>query len=271
MEQREPQLGAAVGKKGVGKSYQTERLIEWYVSGQGEMQPRKVLIMDANDEYDRFKSIPHSYIGHYAAHPKIDVRRLRPFNADGSKMTISELQELMYKAVQEFQGGLLLLEDLNKYVADTMPMDLIGAICTNRHSDLDIIMHFQSVGRITSKVWQNLNWVRFHKNTDSVKRHKQKFQDKYELLSIVEIIVNTQYNNGNKRFFCYVDVEEMKLSTQLPAKIIEQAVREFIQYNTREVLRPVLERRDGNGAKMFSQAEAYEVAVEMLKNKYFID
>ena len=42
-------------------------------------------------------------------------------------------------------------------------------------------MHFQSIGRVTPKIWQNLNWIRFHKNSDSVDRHQKKFQDKYKL------------------------------------------------------------------------------------------
>ena len=73
---------------------------------------------------------------------------------------------------------MLLIEDINKYVSDFLPNDLVGAICSNRHTDLDIIMHFQSIGRITTKIWQNANWLRFHKNSDSVERHKNKFPDK---------------------------------------------------------------------------------------------
>ena len=64
-------------------------------------------------------------------------------------------------------------------MGDYLPNDLVGALCTNRHSNLDIVLHFQSIGRVGTKIWQNINWIRFHKNTDSVDRHKKKFEDKW--------------------------------------------------------------------------------------------
>ena len=50
---REPKLGMAVGKKGIGKTYQTKILIESYVYGNPEkgVEPRRVLILDVNDEF----------------------------------------------------------------------------------------------------------------------------------------------------------------------------------------------------------------------------
>ena len=45
---REPKLGMAVGKKGIGKTYQTKIVLESYVYGNPEkgVKPRKVLILD---------------------------------------------------------------------------------------------------------------------------------------------------------------------------------------------------------------------------------
>ena len=81
---------------------------------------------------------------------------------------------------------MLLIEDINKYISDHLPNDLVGAICTNRHTNTDIIMHFQSIGRITSKIWQNLNWLRFHKNNDSVERHKTSFLTKLTFSALLK-------------------------------------------------------------------------------------
>jgi hypothetical protein len=68
-----------------------------------------------------------------------------------------------------------LIEDVNKYISDFMPNDLTGAICTNRHIGVDIILHYQTIGRIKSKVLQNVNIIRLHNFKDTVKKHKNKF------------------------------------------------------------------------------------------------
>ena len=65
--------------------------------------------------------------------------------------------EKLFKILNDYRGGLLLIEDINRYISDYLPNDLVGAICTNRHTDTDIILHFQSVGRVSPKIWQNLN------------------------------------------------------------------------------------------------------------------
>jgi len=42
---REPQLGVAVGKRGIGKTFETLNVIEGYISGYGgQVKPRRVLV-----------------------------------------------------------------------------------------------------------------------------------------------------------------------------------------------------------------------------------
>jgi GTPase SAR1 family protein len=56
---REPKLIVAVGKKGVGKTYLTERIIQQYVKGNPSkgVPPRRALILDVNDEFSSIKAI----------------------------------------------------------------------------------------------------------------------------------------------------------------------------------------------------------------------
>ncbi len=244
---REPKLGAVVGKKGVGKSYTTLKLMGEYVKGSPQAKPRRVLILDVNDEYENIKAISMTDIARFSLHPNIEARRIRPYKADGSRMTLRDFSDVLFTILDHFKGGLLLIEDINKYVSDSLPNDLIGAICTNRHVDLDIIMHFQSIGRITPKIWQNLNWLRFHKNSDSVDRHKKKFEDKYDFLKITEIMVNKEYFDGNKRFFVYVDTEEEKIMGQFTPKMLKDAIDEFVSLNYNKIIKPQLNRRDSRG------------------------
>ena len=175
---REPKLGVAVGKKGVGKTFITTKMINSYVRGNPSKgaKPRRALVLDVNDEFVEYKALRLKDVKRFSAHPTIEARRIRPFNDDGVRMTLKEIQDALFTILTDYRGGLLLIEDINRYISDHLPNDLVGAICTNRHTDTDIIMHFQSIGRVTSKIWQNINWLRFHKNTDSVDRHIKKFE-----------------------------------------------------------------------------------------------
>ena len=90
---REPLLGVAVGKKGVGKTYTTNRVIKQYVMGNpaSGIMPRKVLILDANDEYTEYKAIALKDLMLFSVHPMVEARRIRPIHADGKKMTLDDL------------------------------------------------------------------------------------------------------------------------------------------------------------------------------------
>ena len=50
-------LGVAVGKKGIGKTYQTTQMMQQYVRGGNGVKPRRVLILDVNDEFEEFRAM----------------------------------------------------------------------------------------------------------------------------------------------------------------------------------------------------------------------
>jgi len=255
---REPLLGVAVGKKGVGKTYTTNRVIKQYVSGNyaSGIMPRKVLIMDVNDEFVEYKGIALKDVMRFSVHPLVEARRVRPFHPDGRKMTLDDLAATLNYILEVFSGGLLLIEDINRFTSDHMPQDLMGAIATNRHRDLDIILHYQGIGRVGTKVWQNINWLRFHKITENVSKHQKKFEDKYELLRIAELMVNARYYNGDERFYQYVDCENMCLMGNLDDKLFDEAVTTFIEENYNRVITPLLRIRSGTGNKKKHTADS---------------
>ncbi|NOQ73073.1 MAG: hypothetical protein GQ574_13785 [Crocinitomix sp.] len=45
-------------------------------------------------------------------------------------------------------NGMLLIEDITKYITDSLSGDLIGAICTQRHLSVDVFIHVQTVGKL---------------------------------------------------------------------------------------------------------------------------
>tara|TARA_R110000751_G_scaffold307535_1_gene429306 strand:+ start:5628 stop:6440 length:813 start_codon:yes stop_codon:yes gene_type:complete len=266
---RIPKLGVAVGKKGIGKTYTTTQMIDSYVKGSKGVQPRRALILDVNDEFDQYKAISLKHIELFSVHPKIEVRRVRPFGDDGRRMTLKDISAALWQILEVYRGGLLLIEDVSKYISDNLPNDLIGALCTNRHTNTDIVMHFQSIGRITPKIWQNINWLRFHKNSDTTERHKNKFPDKLVMLGIVESIVNKKYYEGDKRHFIWIDIDEEKIFGKFNTSDIEEAIDEYCSMNYRTIIKPFINKRDSKGKKIYTDESALSKAKKQLRQTYF--
>lgn len=265
---REPKLLVAIGKKGVGKSYTTEKMIQSYIKGNPAkgVPARRVLILDVNDEYSSYKAIRIKDITLFSVHPIIEARRIRPFLDDGKKMTLDDIAQTLFVILETFRNGLLLIEDVNKYISDTMPNDLVGAICTNRHIGVDIILHYQSIGRITSKVWQNVNLIRLHKFTDTVKKHKHKFEDKFEYLSIAEAMINHKYEEGDKHFFLFADIDNDKIYGSFTDEDMDFAVNSFLQQNYNNLINPILNSRDDMGKKIHTPQSAIASVKKRLMN-----
>jgi hypothetical protein len=270
MEEREPKLIVAVGRKGCGKTYTTKRMLQQYVMGNPAkgVKPRRVLILDVNDEYEDVKALKINDIIKFSIHPKIEQRRIRPFMDNGSTMTTNQLQEVLFKILKDFRGGLLLIEDPSKFLSDSLPNDLMGAIATNRHRDMDIVMHFQSIGRITPKIWQNLTHIRYHKITDGVEKNKNKFEDKYELMKLVENYVDKEYDNGNKRIYVYVDVEDEKIKN-IDKKKFEKIVEEYIIQNQKTLITPLMKNRSiFQNSKNLTPEQALKAQKDRIINYY---
>tara|TARA_R110002074_G_scaffold45138_9_gene117208 strand:+ start:1875 stop:2687 length:813 start_codon:yes stop_codon:yes gene_type:complete len=269
---REPKLGLAVGKKSIGKTYQTKLLLNSYIKGNPAkgVKPRRVLILDVNDEFTEYRALSMKDVVKFSVMQKAEVRRIRPFNEDtGVRLTLDEVADYLWNILHYYRNGLLLIEDVNKYISDNLPNDLVGAICSNRHTDTDIIMHFQSIGRITPKIWQNSNWLRFHKNSDSVERHKNKFPDKYEMFTICENLINEQYFNGNQRFFVYVDLDDEKIKGNITANMIDEAIDDYLGKNYNSVVKPITNKTNLDDGKSITKSDAINQVRNRIKQQYF--
>jgi len=272
---REPLLICATGKKGVGKSYQHNLMMQGYAMGDPYrgVRPRKCLIMDVNDEYGVFgiRAISLEHIALFTVHPYVEIRRVRPFHPDGQRMGLDEWANAVFFVLNTFKNGLLLIEDPNKWHSDHLPADLVGAICTNRHVGLDILLSYQSIGRINTKIWGNMNMLRLHKNTESVERHKGKFPDKEEYMKIAEHMVNNEYAKGNKRFFVYIDMDEAKIRGDFSKEVYEQAVDDYINEKHKELVKPLLVQVDAKGKKLYNANTAMVKAKERIMSTYVDD
>lgn len=269
---REPLLMCAIGKKGVGKSYAHMLLMNGYVVGDPYtgVKGRKVLIMDVNDEYGVYNVpvLSLNDVAVYSVHPYIEMRRIRPFHPDGRRMTLDEWANALFYVLNRYQNGMLLIEDPSKFIGDHLPHDLVGAIATNRHAGLDIILSYQSIGRINTKVWGNMNLLRFHRNVESVERHRNKFPDKYEILRIAEIMVNNEYHRGNIRFYTYVDLDELKINGEISEELVNESLDQYISEKSSELIKPYLAQKNSKNKKNTVQ-EATVLVKERLKSYYF--
>jgi len=184
-DRREPILMCATGKKGVGKTYTTMQLIKEYIKPNKKTgkKARKVLIYDINMEYTEFKAISVKDIPTFTRQSKIEVRRVLPMLDNGKMASLSDMLVILNQIIENFRGGMLILEDINRYLIASKTTDVIGLLATNRHRDLDIICHFQSLSALDPRMWQNTTFVRFHYQIDDVKRYAQRLPN-FEMFKI---------------------------------------------------------------------------------------
>jgi dephospho-CoA kinase len=283
MKEREPLLIVVTGSKGVGKTYTTIKIIKQYVIGNivTGTPPRRVIILDVNDEYTEFKAIALKDVKKFSHHPKIECRRVRIIKPDGNKMSLTEIQNALAFILDNFKGGLLVIEDISKYTSPNMGMELIGSLCTQRHVDCDIIIHYQSVGRAaTPSIVSNMNIMRLHKTTDKVERHENKFGEYSEILHIAENLVNNRYykemdkrGSDNLRnyfdFYVYVDFNRNKIYGKFQRDEFKEAITEYIQENEGSTIGKLLKKKDRKGKVLYNYEQALIASETQLLNKYY--
>lgn len=282
LSRRKCKMILATGVKGVGKSYATiQWLMNTYVRGNPALgqAPRRVLILDVNDEYGEFgiKSIQPEQIALWCIHPTVEIRRLRPFKLipskepggkpTGVRMKTNEILELLSFVLENYTGGLLLIEDINKYVRNNIPDDLAGAICTNRHINCDIIMHYQSCNRPLPQIWENTDDVRFHYQETDVFRAESKLQEKTERFKIAQLIVEKEYFSGNERFYVWI-TDKRRIVGNFTKEKFMAAAKEYLQQRPGELKRFLQEVND-EGKKKHNHATAVQAACERLFMLYW--
>ncbi len=267
---REALLGVAIGRKGGGKTYQTIILMNKYVMGRPGVPPRKVLIFDVNNEFTNVKAIDINDIKKFSAHPKIEQRRVTIWKSEkgvSRKMSLDEMATTLFFILENYSGGLLLIEDMTKYVSDSMPSDLIGSICTQRHVECDIVIHFQTIGKIAHpKIWGNMNWLRFHKCDDTVDRHESKFGGEVTHLKILECLVTDKFFNGDPRFFAYLDKDSGKIKGNYTTEDFQKAIDSYLSKDPRVIKQEMNRMNLSTGGKLYSDPK---VVIDSIRKQYY--
>lgn len=253
---REAKMILVAGRKGVGKTYQTLVHVSNYLKNTALKQGRKVLIFDVNNEFGNiredhknknFPNIGLIKLSQVPAFAKINqpvAKRVSVFKDNGGRMTLSEMATALGYILEHYRNGLLLIEDISKYITDSIPGDLIGSICTQRHVSVDLIIHVQTVGKLFNpKLWGNCNEVRLHRADDTIERHKTKVSGNIEHLLIMEKLIELKNKAGDKRFFCYLDKDTGKITGRFTKPEFLKAVESYLSSNYGRILKPLLDKR----------------------------
>lgn len=273
---REPKLLIAAGGKGVGKTYTTCQVIERYIRSNPKTgkEGRKVLIFDVNEEYNNEEIKKHGFkfetklldikdIVKFAQQKRPEVRRILARDEKGQPLGIDGKIKLLGEILKYFRGGLLILEDINNYLIDTKTQDIISVMTTNRHRDLDIYIHLQSLSPVTTRMWQNCSAIRFHKQNDDVVRYKNRLPIP-EMYFIAQTLVNLQCKI-NRRFYCYVDNEYSKISGKFSKRAMMVACYNYLMKHPREIT--AYQQRFGRGKDAYNKGVA--LAIKELTDKYY--
>lgn len=247
--ERQPLLTIVCGMKGVGKTWQTIKDIDRYVvdNPRTGKAGRKALILDFNNEesYQKYKAVLPKYIKTLT---EARARRIPPFDENGRQYDLEKMKIVAEYTIFNFKNGLLVLEDIDKYMVGAKGKSLIGAMTTNRHSGMDILITHQSVSKVTQTEWQNAAFVRLHHQLDDVDRIEDALPN-YPLMKIAQIIVDRRYYEAvrqfkdvcsitedefkkRRSFFVYIDMMEHKIIGGTPDEF-RAAVMEFIRQNPR--------------------------------------
>ena len=103
-------------------------------------------------------------------------------------MSLDEVATTLLTIVQNYYGGMLLIEDINKYISDHAPNDLIEQYALIGIVMLILLFIIKASVEFRQK-YGNLDYIRFHKIKESIGRHQNKFEDKAECLMLAETLL----------------------------------------------------------------------------------
>ena len=282
--EREPLLQLVTGVKRIGKSNGTIKFLnEIYCRDTSYGPGRKALIYDHNNEYKNYTvhrddgttynvNVPligHDDITRFSNQRFVEMRRITPIDKYGRPMSADDQDALIVRAMTEFRGGCLFIEDLNTVFGDSLPKAVSGFFTNNAHRDCDIILHVQSIARVVPKLWQNCNMVRFLRQQDSVLESKEKLGAHFTLFQLEQLIVDFQYNNGNKRYYLYVDKDERKIVGNVTQGMFDKAVIDYLQMYPSVVKRKLGEEHIITGEKLYSREQVITALKENYSREYF--
>jgi hypothetical protein len=179
------------------------------------------------------------------------------------------MANVMIGAMQDFKNGCLLIDDMNTIFGDSLPTQVSGFLTNNAHRGCDIILHVQDIGRILPKMWQNIDFLRMHKMYEGVDSASEKLSsNNYQIFKIMENMVDTQYELGNKRFFVTADRDSNKIKGNYTSSMLLQAIQQFVEVDGASLIKRFENIKDDNRKSVYSYSQAKQRVKGDLFRKY---
>ena len=121
------------------------------------------------------------------------------------------------------------MEDLNQYITTTNNKKIIGVLVSNRHRNLDIIVHIQSLSALTKRLKANAFLYRMHYQIDDIYNIKDLPSEK--LFMIGYSIIKKRFLNGDKYFFLWIDIKKNQIIGNYKLEEFRDAVKEYYIVN----------------------------------------
>jgi CII-binding regulator of phage lambda lysogenization HflD len=83
-------------------------------------------------------------------------------------------------------------------------------------------------------------------------------------------MIDYQYENGNRRFFLFCDIDNMKVKGKITQAMAEKAVEDYMTYNYKDVVAKEVRRIGLDGKKAYKNTEeaSRRIKAKLLKD-YF--
>lgn len=272
---REPTFIATIGMTGVGKTYENLMEMRRVLCGDPAkgVLPRKVLILDNNKEYNndnddvrtilgsygfRIKTIHYKHTPLFTSQRKIECCRVIPVDDRGRLLSGKEFGLTLNFVLNHFKGGLIVGEDFKAFTGNSLNEELIGKLCTRRHTGCDTLVSLQGLNMIQPTLLAVLKWVRLHKSLDPIER-SEKFKGKEVLFSIAQNLVDNRYKLGgiHERFHVKVELQRSAIFGQYTKEEFSQAVQQYVFENWAKTVGKKMQWRDmHSGTKKFTEKTA---------------
>lgn len=208
-------ITVVIGMKSIGKTFTTNQYINEYKG--------KVLVLDPHCEYNQLKALKEEEVRPFCQSNSTEARRIIVEQEDWKKM-----RSMVFIANEHFRGGLLVLEDVYCYMTDLNDAPLCQLLITNRARDVDLILHIQSPSHITTRMWQNCSYVRLHHHIDVPSRYADRVPFA-ELFLVGSFLTRVRYGEGDKRFYCTLDMSNRTLSGDFSLKYYKKICKAYVK------------------------------------------
>lgn len=259
------------GVQGVGKTFQNMHIIKEYVKDKfyNNVPGRRCLVFDTNGEYvqsefakadiKNFDAVRMNLedVTAWSRTGPIECRRI-----DGKNASIPEKQKALEFLLKNYIDGMLVIEDINTYILSMTHMEeVVGGLVNLRHRGVDVLISYQSLRPVESRIWQNTRWVRMHYQADRVEDIRGKVSNP-QLFKIAQLLVNNRYFDGDKRFFVYILNFDNKIEGKFTKQEFELACQQYLNANKKEV-------KEYKDIHKVSEAEAVIGRVKQLTGQYY--